>query len=337
MPEPDEVELYDESQYRVSREASERRLAAAKQRARRWRRWRTMGAIVVLLGATVLVAGAVAAARAPGSPYLVVTWPKPKVEQVLAPAQTILARGGQPFDVAITNAEDWDVTWKSGAAQQQDGVFKWAPAEGTGNLQALCQPRAQGWESYFRFLWPDREVSIASVVAKSGGNYARQLTTGADGVWVFPHIFAVGAVSWDERALPLLAQAADVLSEAALNTQMAPLRAQPTQGLWRLVSNFEGEANLPSQDGTFASFHGRDLENTLPLIAARIVKSAPDASVKFILRLDRDPQLGILRIAFDGKRQRQAWVRRPGSNAGQPFTGWENGNFTPTAPKLTPQ
>ena len=334
MNEPDKVELYDDQQYQVSRAASERRLAAARQRARRWRRWRALGAVIGLLGATFVVAGAVAAARAPGSPYLVVRWPKPKVEQVLAPAQTILARGGQPFDVAITDPENWDVTWKSGAAQQQDGDFKWAPAEGTGNLQATCQPRAQGWERYFRFLWPDREVSIASVVAKSGGNYARQLTTGADGVWVFSHVFAVGAVSWDERALPLLADAANLLPEIALNAKTAPLRAAPTEGLWRLVSNFEGEANLPSQDGTFASFHGPDLENSLPLIAARIVKQAPDASVKFVLRLDRDPELGIIRIAFDGKRERQAWVRRPGEAKGQPFTGWENGNFTSTPPQI---
>ena len=333
MPEP-KVELYDDRQYQASREASERRLAAARQRARRLRRWRVLGTVVLLLGAAVLVAGVVAAARAPGVPYLVVTWPKPKVEQVLAPNQTVLARGGQPFDVAVTEPQNWDVTWKSGGAQQQGGDFKWAPADGTGNLRAICQPRVSGWENSFSFLWPTREVSIASVTAKSGGNYARQLTTPTGGAWVYPHIFAVGAVSWDERALPLMAQTADLLPATEINKKTAPV--QPTAGLWQLVSNFEGESNLPSEDGTFASFHAPDLENSLPMIAARIVKSAPEASVKFILRLDRDPQQGIIRIAFDGKRQRQAWVRRKNETTGQPFTGWEDGNFTPKTPAATP-
>ena len=331
MNEP-EVELYDDQQYQISSEASERRLAAARARARNLRRVRAVGIALLALALPIAIAAVVVAARAPGSPFLIVTWPKPKVPQVLAPAQTVLARGGQPFDVGITNPENWDVTWKSGGAQQKAGNFKWAPAEGTGQLTALCEPRTTGWESYFSFLWPDREVSISSATAKSGGNYARQITTDTQGVWVFPHIFAVGAVAWDERALPLMADAADLLPETALNTKMAPLRAQPTEGLWRLVSNFEGDVDLPATNGTFASFHAPDIENSLPLIASRIVKKAPEASVKFVLRLDRDPQQGILRIAFDGKRERQAWIRRKGDAAGQPFTGWEDGNFTPKAP-----
>lgn len=329
-----EVELYDGQQYQISSDASERRLAAARRRARRLRRLRALGIGAVLLIMPFLIAGAVAAARAPGPPFFVVTWPKSKVAQVLAPEQTILARGGQPFDVGVTHPEDWDVTWKSGAAQQKEGAFKWAPTESTGKLQAVCHPRTEGWEKYFRFLWPDREISISSATAKSGGNYARQLTTGAGGAWIFPYVFAVGAVSWDERALPLMGQAADLLPEIALNTKLAPERAQPTEGLWRLVSNFDGTVNLPSEDGTFASFHGPDLENSLPMIAARIVKSAPDASVKFVLRLDRDPAMAIIRIAFDGKRERKAWIRRKSDAAGTPLTGWEDGNYTPKAPQV---
>ena len=336
MNEP-EVELYDDQQYQISGEASERRLAAARARARNWRRARALGIGALILAVPILIAAGVVAARAPGSPFLVVTWAKPKVEQVLAPYQTVLARGGQPFDVAITNPEKWDVTWKSGGAEQKEGTFKWAPAEGNGQLKAVCQPRATGWESYFRSLWPDRQVEISSVTAKSGGNYARELATGENGAWVFPNIFAQGKVSWDERALPLMGEAADLLPEAKLNTTMAPLRAQPTEGLWRLVSNFDGETDAPSDNGTFASFHAPDLENSLPMIAARIVKIAPDASVKFVLRLDRDPKQGIIRIAYDGKRERKAWIRRKGEAAGTPFTGWENGDYTPKAPKVEGQ
>ena len=335
MNEP-EVELYDDQQYQISGEASERRLAAARVRARRWRRARALGIGLVALTLPVLVLALVTAARAPGSPYLIVTWPKPKIPQVLASDQTVLARVGQPFDVAVTNAEKWDITWKSGSAEQKEGVFKWAPAESAGRLVAVCHPRASGWASYFSFLWPDREVSLKSVGAKSGGNYARQLTTGESGVWVFPHIFAAGAVAWDERALSTMGEAAETLPENKLNNQMASLRAQPTEGLWRLVSNFEGESALPSENGTFASFHAPDLENSLPTVAARIVKIAPDASVKWVLRLDRDPAMGIVRVAYDGKRERKAWIRRKGEAAGTPFTGWENGEFAPKAPTLKP-
>ncbi len=333
MNEP-EVELYDDQQYQISSEASERRLAAARARARNLRRARALGLGLLALAVPILLAAGVAATRAPKSPFLVVTWAKPKIPQVIAPDQTVLARGGQPFEVAITNPEQWDVLWKSGGAEQKEGTFKWAPAEGTGQLTAVCQPRATGWETYFRFLWPDREVSISSTTAQSGGNYARMLTTGENGVWVFPHVFASGKVSWDERALSAMAEAAEQLPETRLDSQTASLRAQPTEGLWRLVSNFDGETDVPSDNGTFASFHAPDLENSLPLVAARLVKIAPDASIKFVLRLDRDPQQGIVRIAFDGKRGRKAWIRRKGDAVGTPFTGWESGDFVPKAPKV---
>ena len=331
MNEP-EVELYDDQQYRISGEASSRRLAAARARARSWRRVRALGLTLLALAIPLGIAAGVAAARAPGPPSLVVTWPKPKVPQVIAPGQTILARGGQPFDVGVTTPEKWDVTWKSGSAEQKEGAFKWAPAEGTGQLTALCQPRASGWETYFQALWPDRRVSIQSTTAQSGGNYARTLTPGESGAWIFPYVFASGAAGWDERALSLMAESADLLPETKLDREMAPLRAQPGEGLWRLVSNFDGDTDVASENGTFASFHGDDLENSLPLIAARMVKSAPQASIKFVLRLDRDPKQGIVRIAFDGKRERKAWIRRKGETAGTPFTGWEDGNYTPKPP-----
>ena len=333
MNEP-EVELYDDQQYQISGEASERRLAAARARARNWRRFRALGLTFVALAIPLTIAAGVAAARAPRAPLLVVTWPKPKVPQVIAPGQTVLARGGQPFAVSVTNPEKWDLTWKSGSAEQKEGTFKWAPTEGSGQLTAVCQPRASGWETYFKSLWPERKVSIASTTAQSSGNYARTLTTGAEGAWVFPHVFAAGAVSWDERALSLMAESADLLPETKLNTEMAPLRALPNEGLWRLVSNFNGDTDVPSEIGTFASFHASDLENSLPLIAARMVKSAPDASIKWVVRLDRDPSQGIVRIAFDGKRERKAWIRRKGEAAGTPFTGWEDGNYTPKPPKV---
>lgn len=325
MSEP-QVELYDDKQYRASHEASERRLAAARVRARRARRWKALGIGLLVLGVPVVAAAGWVWTRAPQSPYLIVTWPKPKVPQILAPGQTILARGGQPFDVAISDVEKWDVTWKSGSAEQEDGQFNWAPIEGNGQLTAECRPLTQGWESYFQWLWPTRRVQISAVSAVSKGNYARQLSTTRDGVWVYPHIFAAGQVAWDERALPLLADGAELLPPSNADQ---PLKAGPSAGNWRLVSDFEGEANAPNAGVTFASLHAPDLEKAMPQIAARIVKTAPQASVKFVLRLDRDPQQGILRIAYDDKRERAAWVRRAGDAKGQPFTGWADGASKP--------
>jgi hypothetical protein len=110
--------------------------------------------------------------------------------------------------------------------------------------------------------------------------------------------------------------------------------------LWHIVGDFDGNINAPatgSVEGTFASFHAPDVENALPPIAAHIVKTTPDASVKFVLRLDKDPREGILRLAFDGKRERRAWVRREGETAGGPLTGWEEGeaqsNLLPSLPR----
>ena len=322
-----EVELYDDQQYRVSHEASERRLAAARRRGRALRRWRALGVLAAVVGVPFVVTLGIVAARAPQSPFVVLTWPKPKSPQILASGQTVLARGGQPFEVAVTDAEKWNVTWKSGGAQQQDGVFNWAPADGVGQMTALCKPVTEGWISYFSWVWPTRQVTLRSVNATSQGNYARQLATDRQGVWVYPHVFAAGNVAWDERALPLLAQAADLLSNETSSGAAAPARALPSEGLWRLVSDFDGESAQPSKNGTFASLHAPNLEEALPTIAARIVKTAPAASVKFVLRLDRDPQQGILRVAYDGKRERKAWVRRAGDSNGKVFTGWEDGEW----------
>ena len=325
MPEPT-VELYDDKQFHASQQASARRLAAARARGRRMRRWKALGYGILITGIPVLVAAGVAASHAPESPYLVVFWPKPKIPQTLAPNQTVLARGGQPFDVAVTDVSRWNVNWKSGGAEQQGGQFSWAPAEGAGVLTADCRGTAQGWERYFTRLWPTRRVQIAAVSPNLVNNYVRQIQTPREGVWVFPRIFAAGHVSWDERALPLLANAADLLPASVA---LANTKTEPQAGSWRLVSNFEGEAEAPSGNATFASLIAPDIETALPQIAARIARSAPQASVKFVLRLDRDPQQGILRVAFDGKGERAAWVRRAGDAQGQRFTGWQEGASKP--------
>lgn len=321
------MSLYNEGELQAAIADGERKLAVKRQQRRNEKRRfiATVIALAVVLPLCV-VAGAVAA-RAPSAPSLVVTWPKPKVRQVLAPGQTLLARSGQPFSISVTDEENWYVTWEAAGVESGGREFTWAPTESTGELIANCHPIANDWKRFFTRLWPTRRISLKTVSARKTGDYGRILEAGSQGAWVYPHIFAAGTVSFDERALPLLASAIPLIPVSELSNQLATTHEEPTPRLWQIVADFEGHPSAPNapSNGTFASLHATDLESALPTIAAQIVKAAPDASVKFILRFDKDPKEGILRLAFDGKAERRAWVRRPGESAGGPFTGWEGG------------
>jgi hypothetical protein len=317
------MELYDESELQNSIEAGERRLAAAKQRKRRGRQMMIASACALAIAIPVLIAAGIASGRAPEAPNLIVTWPKPKVRQVVPSGQTVLFRSGQPFQLSVTDPDRWDVTWKLGSIETRGVESNWAPSEATGKVVALCRPIVSDWTSTFAFLWPTREVTLNSVVAPRLGNYGQQLETGKDGVWLFPHIFAVGKVSWDERALPKLYEAAPAIPE----NELAEANLTPPKAIWRIVSDFDGQSKTPSLNGTFASLQSKNLEEEMPQIAAKLVKSLPDASIKFILRLDKDPAEGILRLDFDEKKERKAWKRSKGQASGAPLTGWETGEI----------
>lgn len=327
---------YDENELQESIEAGARKLAMKRQQHRRQKKFLWFGAafcgVLLLLG----VAAILVASRAPSAPSLVVTWPKPKVRQVLAPGQTLLARSGQPFSISITNPEKWDVTWKAAGATSQGSEFNWAPASGKAKLVARARPMASGWGSWVSWLWPTREIVVKTISARKVGDYERVVDAGASGTWIYPHIFASGKVSFDERALPLLASAIELVPRNGLSSQLASASGTITPRLWQIVGDFEGKG-APSQAGTFASLHAPNIEVALPTIARHIVKTAPQSSVKFVLRLDKDPPEGIIRLDFDGKRERRAWVRRAGESAGGPLTGWENEgagtNLLPSLPR----
>jgi hypothetical protein len=320
--------IYNEGELQAAIEEGERKLATKRQKRRSDQR--RLVALCVLMGLLLpysAVAGIVAG-RAPSAPSLVVTWPKPKVRQVLAPGQTLLARAGQPFTVEVTNPENWEVTWRAGIVESLSSEFDWAPSEEKSSLTASCRAKVSGWQTFFAWTWPRRDISLQATSAQKVSDYGRSLEAGSSGAWIYPHVFAAGSVQFDERALPLLASAISVTPQSALSDQLAAVETEPTPQLWQIVADFEGDMTAKSDaiaDSTFAAFHAPDVATSLPQIAGSIVKSSPEASVKFVLRLDKDPSEGILRIAFDGKKERRAWIRRAGESAGGPFTGWENG------------
>ena len=325
------MKLYDESELQASIEAGEVKLASARQRKRRARRRFVVGSLALLVLIPFGVWLGVVAGQAPPTPLLVVTWPKPKVNQVLTSGQALLGRRGQPFSVAVSDPENWSVTWRSRAAESRASSYRWDPVDAQDQLLAQCQPRARGVVGLFSFLWPTRQASLRCVEApkvpryENGAlnEYTHVLATGPEGAWIYPNIFAVGQVSWDERALPLLAAA--VPAESGLGSALAQGSKVPSARTWQIVSDFDGHSQKASTDGTFAMLESAELENLMPLVATQIIRKEPTLSLKFIVRLDKDPADGIVRLAFDGKSQRKAWIRRPGQRAGSPLTGWENG------------
>ena len=317
------MELYDEEELQASIEAGERRLAAARQRKRRIARLRVGAFAAALVVIPFCIAAGIAAGRAPEAPLLVVTWPKPKVQQRVASGETLLFRPGQPFQLTVENADRWDIIWNSGGIENEGPEFSWSPTGQSESVTAKCRPVVGDWTSLFAFLWPTREVKLNALLASRTNDYGRRIETGGQGVWVHPQVFAVGKIAWDERALPRLVEA----SSAVAPESDLPSSTTPRKPIWRLVSDFEGDSDAPSSNGTFASLQNENIETKLPQIAAKLVKILPDASIKFILRLDKDPKEGILRLDFDGKRERKAWKKERGQSAGAPLTGWESGEL----------
>lgn len=331
--------IYDQNELQSAIEEGERKLAVRRQMRRQ--QAKRLVFVAALLGVLVPVAilTALMSRFAPPAPLATVTWPKPKIRQVLAPGQTVLTRAGQPFSVEVTNPENWDVKWSAAGIESGGSELSWAPGAAGGDLVATCRARAAGWQSLFAWTWPRRKVSLRAVAPRKIGDYGRAVEADT-GVWVYPHIFAKGKVSFDERALQFLSLATQDLPQTALASQLAPVSEKPTPQNWDIVADFEGAAPKtfrdPRQNGTFASLRAGDIETLLPKIAGQIAQQAPDASVKFVIRMDKKPPQGTLRLAFDGKGERKAWVRRAGESAGGPLTGWESGAQKPGLPPSLP-
>jgi hypothetical protein len=326
----------DDAEVKRSLEISERRLADARQRRQEQRKRLLLTVVVCAILAPLGIAAGLASQKAPEAPLLVLTWPKPRISQTVASGQRVVFRRGQPFDLTVTDAQKWRVEWHSPESESHGPAFPWQPADSNSELRVLCHPIPEGWTRFFSWLWPSRELTLTAIAPQKTGNYTRLLNSGDRGAWLNPHIYTKGSVEWDERALQLLLTALPKVPQSQLNNSLADSRKSPTSALWQVVSDFEGNSQKPAtDDATYAVLYAPDLENLMPRIARGMLKEAPSVSLKFVVRLDRTPQQGVIRLAFDGKEERRAWIRRKGESSGGPLIGWETEN-PKTLPGLPP-
>ncbi len=108
--------------------------------------------------------------------------------------------------------------------------------------------------------------------------------------------------------------------------QTQPQSLKPEASWWSLRPSFD---TAVADDGstyallsTFKFDDDFDAVRDLTTVARSLARAKPDASIKFVVRLDSTPAQGIIRLAFDGKAERAAWVKRPGEAAGGPLE-WE--------------
>jgi hypothetical protein len=185
-------------------------------------------------------------------------------------------------------------------------------------------------------FWSKPDLTLRSVEAKREGDYTRSLNAGISGAWIYPYVFAQGNVGWNEKTLPVLASTVDLVPEVKLDSSLAATKDQPSAGFWKIVNDFNNQAVKPPADGaTFAMLVRPDVEDLMPRIARAVLKAVPDASVKFVIRLDKKPEVAVIRLAFDGKKEHRAWIRRAGEKSGGPLTGWETWT-PPVVPALPP-
>jgi len=325
--------ILDDAVFKQSLEASERRLAKARARreleVRRFKLFAGSGLVLLVVVVTV----AFARRTAPAPPLLLARWPQSPDSQVLSNGSTLVLRPGQSINVTVTpDAAHWSLDWSAGKKQSSGAAIQWSPAQIKDTLRVRCRARASGLTHLVAWLWPTREIALHGIRAESADQFRRRIKPPAGGIWVFPHILANAPVSWDERALPLL------LDATPLQTQ--PPSSKPEASWWSLRRSFD---TAVADDGstyallsTFKFDDDFDAVLDLTAVARAVAKAAPEASIKFTVRLDRRPAQGIVRLALDGKGERAAWVKRPGEAAGGPWE-WdrpdmEGKSLEPTLP-----
>jgi len=353
---------YDPTELQEAVERGERKLAERRQRVRR-QKINTLWALVA--GALALVVGiglwlGTRHKAVPSAPQLVVVWPESKTPQLVASGALVLARDGEPINVSLSNSSEWNVSWGSGAVGNTGDAFGWAPQIGGETLQVHARAKGTGWsknvppetlspELSLRAALATREPAPTSVTPAPTGtpaptsgavspvleaqNYRRSIAHSNGVVWLLPSVQSGANIAWDERAISALSASAPVAPRS---------KTQTASALWQLASDFEGNLRpSPSEalapDGaTYATLHVDNLTETMPQIGAQLVRLAPDASIKWIARLDQTPPEGIVRLSFDGKRTRQAWIKQKGAKTGTPITGWEQGAWKGTPAPIAP-
>jgi len=353
---------YDPTELQEAVERGERKLAERRQRARR-QKTRATWALVASVAFGVAGVGLWAGTRhkaVPSPPQLVVTWPESKTPQLVASGATVLARDGEPINVSLSDASDWNVAWGSGAVGNTGESFEWAPQKDGETLQVHARAKGTGWSKNvppetlapllsLRAALPTREPAPAQATPAPTGtpaptsgavspvleaqNYRRSIAGSKGAVWLLPSVQSGANIAWDERAISALSLSAPAAP---------PSKTQSAAAAWQLASDFEGNLRpSPSEalapDGaTYATLHADNLTEIMPRIGAQLVRLAPDASIKWIARLDQTPPEGIVRLSFDGKKTRQAWIKPKGAKTGKPITGWEQGAWKGTPAPIAP-
>ncbi len=320
---------------------SKQRVAVARQRKRRQMRWFWLAVFVVI---AFVVLRFWIRDSVPEPPGLVVRWPKPRVSQRVSNGSTLLLRPGNAFVLSITEPEKWDVFFTSDSAQgkaDDKGEVRWLPRS-KGWCKLRCRARVSGWKSVLSWFWPQPELSLNALAPEPAGDLRSKIQPPPKtGMWVYPFVYLKAQASWDDQALqllteplpPVLSGNSDLSSPATMPTSGNAPRAGSSEPLgdgkavgvdkplWTLVPSFASgdTTSAPSDTGTYAKLNSLQPERDMAHVAQLIAKKRPDASLRYVVRLDTKPPSGVLRIALDGKGDRKAWVRRPGERSGGPI------------------
>ncbi|MDF2441083.1 MAG: hypothetical protein JWN98_2067 [Abditibacteriota bacterium] len=317
---------------------SKDRLASVRQRRTRQRRglWGWVLLLVAGAGAWQYVVRST-----PAPPVLIVTWPKPKIHQTVSNGSTLLARRGSSFEVTVSDAERWDMQWADGNTRGPGAKWTWKLNNEKSTLTATCRGVGQGWRRLVAFFWPAQELTLHAQAATSLGGFRYSIVPPKGGLWLYPLTYAKTPVAWDERSLQLLSMpilpaldgllslstpqtsTAVLTTGAAANTTPAPTSRKgtplPDQPMWWIVPSFSPDPKTKSVKGdigTYAKLNSKQLEDDMLRLAPLLAEQKPESSLKFMVRLDSRPPQGVIRIAFDGKRERKGWIRRPGEPNG---------------------
>jgi hypothetical protein len=319
---------------------SKQRIAVARARKRRQMRWFWL---LIFAGIALTVGWFWVADSTPEPPGLVVRWPKPKVSQRVSNGSTLLFRRGNAFVLSTTDPEAWDVSYSSdtisGKADAK-GEVRWLPSKDGASITLRCRPKTSGWKRTLSWFWPQTTLSVSALAPRAVGNFRFEATPPPGGMWVYPFTYLKKPAAWDEPALQLLCEPLlpalsgqlELSSGATMPAVTPPVpmgtlsagdkkSAGPDQPLWWIVPAFSENAmeNAAGDPGTYARLNSSQPERDMSRVALLIARKRPEASFRYVVRLDTKPPGGILRVAFDGKADRKAWVRRPGESAGGPI------------------
>lgn len=286
---------------------TERRREAGRARRQRARKRSTVGALLFLVLAVVVIRW-----RSPQAPRLRVTWPNTQKlgEATLESGSTLVLRAGQPFIVSPADAANWEVSWHYNGAKGEGLPITWPPSGNLDLLEMSCRPRAKGGQHLISWLWPTRSVWLqgTSAVALGAGRYVVVPQPGAP-VRLSSRVVASHEMSpearWNESALPLLEEAArrsSSLSSGATWTIVRPLSELRTQNELRTQSAAKGTSASSTRNRTNAgsspvtakndtatyavlsSESFRDPVLALSQCAQIIAARLPGASIKWIAR-----------------------------------------------------